>query len=107
MSDSIKNESIISLKDELIIREIKQSMEYCWVNDRHRIVLHLGKMRNAVVIHESLTRGKYYKIGLASFFPFTDEIYKMKIETLEEAKLIASKYILDWLTETNLALKIN
>lgn len=107
MSNSIKNESIKSLKDELIIRETKQSMEYCWVNDRHRIVLHLGKMRNAVVIHESITIGKYYKIGLASFFPFTDEIYKMKIETLEEAKLIASKYILDWLTETNLALKIN
>lgn len=98
---------MISAKKELIIRETKQSMEYCWVNDRHRIVLHLGKMRNAVVIHESTTIGKYYKIGLASFFPFTDEIYKMNIETLEEAKLIASKYILDWLTETNLALKIN
>lgn len=79
---------------------------YGWVNEKHRTVLHLGKMRKAVVIHHSYI-GDFFKIGVASFFPFNDLIYNTKYNTLEEAKKVASTYISGWLNDTNLALKIN
>lgn len=78
---------------------------YGWEMEKYRCVLHLGKMRKAVVIHQSLGHN-YFKIGVASFFPFTDEIYNHKYSTIEEAKNVASTYISGWLNDTNLALKI-
>tara|TARA_B110000503_G_scaffold133458_1_gene211010 strand:+ start:479 stop:754 length:276 start_codon:yes stop_codon:yes gene_type:complete len=80
-------------------------LSYGWSNEKYRTFLHLGKMKNAVVIHHSYINQHYFKIGVASFFPFTDEIYDKKYESLEEAKNEATKYILDWFSETNLALK--
>jgi hypothetical protein len=80
-------------------------LSYGWSGDEVRTSLDLGRMKNAVVIHHSYKYKNYFRIGLASFFPFTDEIYDKKYESLEEAKNEATKYILDWFSETNLALK--
>jgi hypothetical protein len=77
---------------------------YGWVSEQYRDVLHLGKMKKAVVIHHSYIQEKYFKIGQASFFPFPDEIYKTKFTTIEEAKKVASEYIMGWLNDTNSAL---
>ena len=77
---------------------------YGWVSEQYREVLHLGKMKKAVVIHHSYIQEKYFKIGQASFFPFPDEIYKTRFTSVEEAKKVASEYIMSWLNDTNLAL---
>ena len=77
---------------------------YGWVSEQYREVLHLGKMKKAVVIHHSYIQEKYFKIGQASFFPFPDEIYKKIFTSVEEAKKVASEYIMDWLNDTNSAL---
>lgn len=80
-----------------------EGISYGWVQEKYRVVLHLGKMKNAVVIHPSFN-GNYFKIGQASFFPFNDVIYNKKYITIDEAKSVASAYILDWLSDTNFAL---
>jgi|694.fasta_scaffold15663_3 hypothetical protein len=82
-----------------------KSSTYSWVEDDYRFILHLGKMKNAVVIHSSYKYKDYFRIGVASFFPFTDEMYNKKYDSLEQAKQVASDYIMSWLNETNLALK--
>lgn len=87
-----------------LVKNVNQ-LPYGWSEDKYRTFLHLGRMKNAVVIHHSYINQNYFKIGVASFFPFTDEIYDKKYESLEEAKKEATKYILDWFSETNLALK--
>ena len=83
-----------------------KSKLYGWKETSSAFVLDLGKIKRAVVIHRSYINQDYYRIGVGSFFPFTDEIYSTKYSSLEEAKKVASEYILDWLSETNLALKI-
>jgi hypothetical protein len=89
---------------EIAVKSSESKFSYGWLVEKYRIVLHLGKMKNAVVIHESIN-GNYFKIGQASFFPFNDDIYNAKLHTIEEAKLLASTYVLEWLNDTNLALK--
>jgi hypothetical protein len=91
---------------EISVKSGINHINYGWVEEKYRIVLHLGKMKNAVVIHQSMN-GNYLKIGQASFFPFNDAIYNEKYMTIQEAKNVASAYILEWLNDTNLALKNN
>ena len=91
---------------EIAVKSSDEQLFYGWKEDKYRTILHLGKMKNAVVIHHSYIEN-FFKIGQASFFPFNDEIYHTKFNTKEEAKNVASAYILGWLTDTNLALKIN
>lgn len=91
---------------EISVKSSVNDFMYGWIIEKNRIVLHLGKMKNAVVIHKSII-GNYFKIGQASFFPFNDSIYNKKYMTIEEAKNVASIYILEWLNDTNLALKNN
>lgn len=79
---------------------------YGWKEKNCAYILNLGKIKKAVVIHRSYINSDYFRIGVGSFFPFPDEIYNTKYNSLEEAKKVASEYILDWLSETNLALKI-
>ena len=90
---------------EVLVKSSNDRITYGWREEIYRIVLHLGKMKNAVVIHPSFN-GNFFKIGQASFFPFNDDIYNEKFTTIEEAKNVASIYILEWLKDTNLALKI-
>lgn len=79
-------------------------LSYGWITEEYREVLHLGKMKKAVVIHHSYIHEKYFKIGQASFFPFPEEMYKTKFATIDEAKKVASEYIMGWLNDTNMAL---
>jgi hypothetical protein len=90
---------------ELAVKSSNEQLFYGWKQDEYRTVLHLGKMRNAVVIHHSFI-GVYFKIGQASFFPFPDLILDKKYNTIEEAKNVATTYISEWLNDTNLALNL-
>lgn len=83
-----------------------KGLYYGWIRDKYRDVLHLGKMKKAVVINRHIN-DEYFKIAHASFFPFPDEIYNTKYTTIEEARNVASAYVLGWINDTNLALKIS
>jgi hypothetical protein len=90
---------------EVSVKSKKNELEYGWVEEKYRIVLHLGKMKNAVVIHPSFN-GNFFKIGQSSFFPFNNEIYLEKFNSIEEAKIVASAYIMSWFSDTNFVLNL-
>ena len=90
---------------EVAVKSREKELDYGWVEEKYRIVLNLGKMKNALVIHPSFN-GNYFKIGQASFFPFNDEIYLEKFNSIEEAKIVASAYIIGWFSDTNFALNL-
>ena len=92
-------------KMEISVNSSGTELVYGWKDEKYRTILNLGRMRNAVIIHHSYI-GNYFKIGEASFFPFNDEIYGAKYDSIEQAKNVASTYILEWFGETKIALNI-
>jgi len=91
------------INDELVVKSSSSVANYGWREEKYRVILDLGTMKNAVVIHKSYV-GNFFKIGQASFFPFTDAIYSKKFTNLKDAKNVANTYILTWLQDTNFAL---
>lgn len=79
--------------------------DYGWCIGKHEAKLHLGSMKNAVVISYGLTGCKYY-ISERSFFPFAKEVYKGRFDTIEYAIFVANKYVSTWISETNKALEL-
>lgn len=72
---------------------------YGWFKMGCDAYCNLGQMKKAVVVRLSISKQKYF-IANSSYFPFTNEIYDARYDTLEEAVKVANNVIVKWLGET-------
>lgn len=88
--------------DEIIAKnkiDYSRSKSYYWEhNGKNESILHLGKMKKAVVIRKSF-KNQYF-ISEASYFPFESGAYHMRFDDKNDATKYALLYIGKWLQET-------
>lgn len=93
----------ISKNNTVPSRYIKSGEDY---------ILHLGTMKNAVIIAQYVPfasaifsgNGSWYAISPRSYFPFTEEQIEKRFDTAPQAIAFAEKIILEWLNSISISL---
>lgn len=88
---------IVSSFDSCLSHKKKIIMDYKIVKSGTDIHIHLGVMRNAVIIRK-FSSG--YGISEGSFFPFKREMYRIRFNSDEDAVKVASNYFMIWFSQT-------
>lgn len=73
-----------------------------WRNEGTDYIADLGTMKRAIVIRLFTpkfpsTSGKWYGIGIASYFPFTQEQYDKKFDNPFDCIEYSEKIVMEWL----------
>jgi hypothetical protein len=86
----------IAVKNELILK----NNSFGWRSQKNYTCLDLGTMKNAIVIKQEEIGSKFL-ISLRSHFPFLEEHYKLRFDTIKLAMDYATDYLVSWIEELN------
>jgi hypothetical protein len=83
------------------IQKNNRQLKSFWIQDGTDFICNLGLMDKAIVVKKFWANGMggdtFYAIAQASYFPFTDEQYRMRFDNHFDCCELAEKHILDWM----------